>query len=337
MKLYDSRQAEIESVNTPIEDAIHALEQVNNEANIYALIDAMRESALQNGQFFIPVLDADELENPGTELFQVDPLDLEGYLEPPELPAAMPRKVELYKGGFAFTAFTSREELDKGEGTKYTSMPIPSFFELAMQDADTVGVVLNPWGVSVLLDQRIMQMVLQPPKMQQPVGKLYVDLGDITKLETDAIVNAANTSLVAGGGVCGAIFSAAGPGLQSACAKLGGCEVGKAKITDGFDLPAKYIIHTPGPVYSRTMQDAAQLSSCYTSSLDLAKEYGLSSIAFPAISTGIYGYPLEEAIPVAMLAVTRWVAEHPDYPMEIHLVCYDEETYEMYTRYIEGI
>lgn len=337
MKSYDSKQAKIETANTPIEEAIHVLEQANNEANIYALIDAIRESTLQDGQFFIPVLDADELEDPGTELFQVDQLDLQGYLEPPEMPAAMPRKVELYKGGFAYTAFTSREELDKGEGTKYTSMPIRSFFELAMQDPDTVGIVLNPWGVSVLLDQRIMQMVLQPPKPAQPVGKLFVDLGDITKIKVDAIVNAANTSLMAGGGVCGAIFAAAGPELHSACAKLGGCAVGQAKITEGFRLPAKYIIHTPGPVYSGSPQDPVQLGACYTSSLDLARERGLKSIAFPAISTGIYGYPLEEAIPVAMLAVTRWVAEHPDSPMEIHLVCYDRPTYDAYTRYIESV
>jgi O-acetyl-ADP-ribose deacetylase len=130
--------------------------------------------------------------------------------------------------------------------------------------------------------------------------KLEVLQGDITRLAVDAIVNAANTSLLGGGGVDGAIHRAAGKALLAECRSIGGCPVGEARITRGYLLPARYVIHTVGPVYRGTAQDAALLSRCYENSLKLAAQHQLSSIAFPAIGCGAYGYPIEKACRIAV-------------------------------------
>jgi len=133
---------------------------------------------------------------------------------------------------------------------------------------------------------------------------LEVWKGDITLLTVDAIVNAANRSLLGGGGVDGAIHRAAGPGLLEACIPLKGCNTGEAKITPGFRLPARFVIHTVGPVYRGGQRgEAEQLENCYRSSLLLALENGIQTLAFPAISTGVYGYPLEEACRIAIRTV----------------------------------
>ena len=153
---------------------------------------------------------------------------------------------------------------------------------------------------------------------------------DITKLEVDAIVNAANSTLLGGGGVDGAIHRAAGPELLAECRTLGGCKTGDAKITGGYNLPAKHVIHTVGPIYSGSKANPVKLRSCYIRSLDLAKENNLHSIAFPAISCGIYGYPWEAATEIAVAAVKEWHESNADYVLDVTFCCFSDEMYRLY-------
>ncbi len=154
--------------------------------------------------------------------------------------------------------------------------------------------------------------------------------GDITRIHADAIVNAANRSLLGGGGVDGAIHRAAGPMLLEACRKLNGCETGEAKITEGFNLPSRYVIHTVGPVWQGGSRGEPKLlRSCYLTSLSLAAGHGLRSVAFPNISTGVYGYPREQAAQIAIEAVQHFM-ENPGSVREVLFVVFDPENEAIY-------
>jgi O-acetyl-ADP-ribose deacetylase len=160
--------------------------------------------------------------------------------------------------------------------------------------------------------------------------RMHVLEGDITQLNVDAIVNAANETLLGGGGVDGAIHRAAGPQLLAECRTLHGCPTGQAKMTAGYKLAAKYVIHTVGPIYNGgTEGEPVRLRSCYREALRLATEAGLTSIAFPCISTGVYGYPKEEACQIALDAVAEWLTTH-DTPQRVIFCCFGREDAALY-------
>ena len=164
------------------------------------------------------------------------------------------------------------------------------------------------------------------------MSSVQYHVGDITKLQVDAIVNAANSSLLGGGGVDGAIHRAAGPELLAECRTLGGCRTGEAKITKGYNLPAKHVIHTVGPIYSGSASDPVDLKNCYYNSLELAKENAIHSIAFPGISTGVYGYPKEEAAEIALKTINDWIKTNGDYDMDVTIVNFSEQDYMIYQK-----
>lgn len=242
------------------------------------------------------------------------------------------RGVELAGGGSTIVAFTSKEEMEKGDPTSIIEMYFDQFLESILKNPATEGLLLNPWGKSFMLEKAHIKEIF----------KVHVDIlskrenifcfvkQDITQADTMCIVNAANNSLLGGGGVDGAIHRAAGPQLLKECITLHGCETGEAKITAGYNLKAKHVIHTVGPVYSGSEEDARLLRNCYWNSLEMARANDIHSIAFPAISTGVYGYPLEEATEVALKAMSDWLKVNPYYGMAIMVACFDDHTVDVY-------
>ncbi len=174
--------------------------------------------------------------------------------------------------------------------------------------------------------------------MDQTVkNRIEIIQGDITKQASDAIVNAANCSLLGGGGVDGAIHRAAGSELLAECRTLGGCRTGQAKITKGYKLPARFIIHTPGPVWHGGRQNEEELlGSCYVSCLTLASENGCKTVDFPSISTGVYHFPIDKAAKTAISAIAGYLSRHPEIE-RVRMVCFDARTKEYYENALENL
>ena len=175
--------------------------------------------------------------------------------------------------------------------------------------------------------------------MQVKIGHSLLELveGDITRQDTDAIVNAANTALRPGGGVDGAIHRAGGPAIEAECRQLAGCPTGEARVTTGGNLTARYVIHTVGPVYQDGFhREPELLASCYRESLKLASAKGIKSLAFPSISTGVYGYPIEDAARVALKAVIGYLAHHPEIE-QVRFVLFSRAAYEVYAKVLQEL
>ena len=231
--------------------------------------------------------------------------------------------------GFVVPVFTSVEEMKKGETVAVTPIQLAVLLDIFQDRADCKGLVINPWGKNFLLSPQIEELL----EAYIPQSRFQVLQNGVLNAHVAAIVNAANKSLLGGGGVDGAIHRAAGKALLEECKKLGGCETGDAKITGAYEIKnADYIIHTVGPVYSGKDDDAKQLASCYFRSLDLALEKGCRSIAFPGISTGVYGYPLDEAAVVSLEAIASWFGAHPDVVMNVYFCCFKKDEYETYMK-----
>ena len=236
-------------------------------------------------------------------------------------------------------AFSSEEAFSAAQTEEYTLLarPLLNYFEVVLQMEGIAGIVFNPTSPAPFTMQKKMVKELLAQVMEHPSKNgINVVRADITTLDADAIVNAANSTLLGGGGVDGAIHRAAGPELLAECKTLGGCATGEAKITYGYALPSTYVIHTVGPIYNGKVSQRVDLANCYQNSLELAKKHHLHSIAFSAISTGVYGYPLEEAARIALLTCTQWLNANKEYGMEITLVCFNNAVLKSYSEIIEA-
>jgi O-acetyl-ADP-ribose deacetylase (regulator of RNase III) len=174
--------------------------------------------------------------------------------------------------------------------------------------------------------------------MEMRIGnsKLELTKGNIVEQTTGAIVNAANSALAPGGGVAGAIHATAGPGLWEECKTLGGCPTGEARITSGHELKVRYVIHTVGPIYSGKPEDEELLRSCYVNSLELAVENKIKSVSFPAISAGIFGYPMEEAARVSLTVAIEFLKQHPELDL-IRFVLFNQSDYDTYADVLRSL
>lgn len=316
--------------NGLIENAIERFHTECTKENLIAVLESIRIRMHEGGQFILPVIPPEA----AMAMFDIDKIQIgETYTITEDLHFKL-HHLQTNDGKNWLAAFTDQKECEKGESTSVITSDIGQLLK-SCRNMNEAGIILNPWDKTFKLTKELIQMILDADK---PENHFYIEVGDITKLNVDVIVNAANKSLLGGGGVDGAIHRAAGPGLLEECRTLHGCETGQAKITKGYRLKAKYVIHTVGPVYSRNKAEkcAELLYECYWNSLELAKQYDLHTIAFPAISTGVYGYPKRDAAVIALKAVTQWLHDHPEYGMAVIMCCYDQETGSIYQNIIDN-
>ncbi len=319
--------------NAEIESAISDFNADNSKDNFINVLEAIRLRMHDDGQFLVPCLTPQA----AIGMFDLDNIKVGDTVTSKEELHFRLETLRTDDGKTWLAAFTSQEELSKGNyDHPLTSITtdIREFLKYCFEISEE-GVIINPWGEHFILSKEAIKLIFDADK---PKNQIFFEVGDITKLKVDAIVNAANKSLLGGGGVDGAIHRTAGPGLLEECKKLNGCETGEAKITGGYLLKAKYVIHTVGPVYragDKKCRD--QLRDCYLNSLELAKRYDIHTIAFPAISTGVYGYSKQEAAEIALLTVSKWLHDNPGYGMAVVMSCYNEEMKKIYQSAVDKL
>ena len=315
----------IKSIETAIDTMYDAGDDFGDE-HIIAVLEAIRMAINNGDQIVIPI----EMPEEAIDAINATTIQVGDNLEVADDMRFKVRTLQLKNGELVFVVFTSQEEAMKGESTSTITEGVEIFLEKALMNPDVEGIMFNPWGNSFFLTKANISAIFSVNLLAKPENAIMFQTMDITQAEVDCIVNAANESLLGGGGVDGAIHRAAGPQLLDECRTLNGCETGEAKITKGYNLKASRIIHTVGPRYSGRKRDAELLRNCYWNSLELARVNDLHSIAFPTISTGVFGYPLEAATEIALKTVSDWLRINPNYGMAILFTGFNEHTTEVY-------
>lgn len=326
--IHINRREQTETIKK-IETAIDAMYDAGDnfaDEHIIAVLEAIRMSINNGDQIVIPI----EMPQEAVDAINATTIQVGENLEVSDDMRFKVRTLQLKNGELSFVVFTSQEEAMKGDGTSTITEGLEIFLEKALMNPDIEGIMFNPWGNSFFLTKANISAIFRVNLPAEPENAIMFQTMDITQAEVDCIVNAANESLLGGGGVDGAIHRAAGPQLLEECRTLNGCETGEAKITKGYNLKAAHIIHTVGPRYSGRKQDEELLRNCYWNSLELARANDLHSVAFPAISTGVFGYPLEAATEIALKTVSDWLRINPKHGMAILFACFSEQTTETY-------
>ena len=274
------------------------------------IFNAIREGMIHDMKVILPVEELNPKISRDIAFIKGDPVNFKKIVMNPE-------------GDYMIPLFTSEDALKKGDDTLTVTYSLLDILGAKRRWEGCQGISINPWSNKMNLNNETMDAITQRYELHSSLS--FVN-SSVLNLNVGAIVNAAKSDLLGGGGVDGAIHEAAGPELLEECRTLGGCATGEAKITKAYNIKnVDHIIHTVGPVYSGASTDAANLAACYKNSLDLALANGISSIAFPCISTGVYGYPLEEAAQVAMFSIVEWLDAHKNVVMNIYLCCYRPE------------
>ena len=259
--------------------------------------------------------------------------EMEGYDDFDDSDITMRMLVYDDEDSYWYSAFTSEEEVEKAGYPLYIPITLRLLLDHALDDDICRGIKINNWGEGISLDRKSIELI----NAYEPTSRICLLQGDITKMHTDAIVNTANNTLLGGGGVDGAIHRAAGPGLLEECRTLKGCETGDAKLTFGYELNSKYVIHTVGPVYTGSAEDEMLLESCYIKCMSIAKKESVHSIAFPAISTGAYGFPVDRSARIAFRTVANWLKQNRDYLMHVYMCLYSEKDLRIYKDVFDNI